>query len=96
MRWEECYENDQQVFSWEYTYDESGRRVAGTLRDSNFMFDGNRTYQHEEKLTTVTTYDVEGAVSNVKTIHYAADGSVEKETFTEGDEVTVTEYTYRK
>lgn len=96
MRWEECYENGELSFSWEYTYDENGKRVTGTLRDSNFMLDGSREYRYEEAVTTVTTYDVEGAVRNVKTAHYNSDGSVEKETFTENDEVTVIEYTYRQ
>lgn len=96
MRWEEYYENEELLFSWEYTYNAEGKRAAGTQRDSNFMIDGSREYQYEDAVTTVTTYDVEGTVRNVKTIHYSADGSVEKETFTEGDETTVTEYTYRQ
>ncbi len=96
MRWEECYENGELAFSWEYTYNENGKRVTGTLRDSNFMLDGSREYRYEEAVTTVTTYDVEGAVRNVKAAYYNSDGSVAKETFTEGDEVTVTEYTYRQ
>ena len=94
MRWEEYYENGIQLFSWEYTYDAEGRRAEGTRRDSNFMLDGSRKYTYEEKITTVTTYDVEGAVRNTKTVHYAGDGSVTKETFTEGEETTVTEYAY--
>lgn len=96
MRWEEYYENGELLFSWEYTYDSEGRRADGTQRDSNFMLDSSRKYTYEEKITTVTTYDVEGAERSVKTIHYADDGNVSKETFTQDGETTVTEYTYRK
>lgn len=96
LRREEYYDNGQLQFSWEYTYGADGNRTEGTLRDSNSMIDGSRKYQYEDTLTTVTTYDVEGNVRNIKTVHYGADGSVVKETFTEGDETTVTEYTYRQ
>ena len=94
MRWEEYYENGMLLFSWEYTYDVDGRRIEGTRRDSNFMPEGSRKYTYENKITTVITYDVEGAERNTKTIHYDNDGSVTKETFTENGETTVTEYTY--
>lgn len=94
MRWEECYENGELLFSWEYAYDGQLRRIEGTQRDSHFMLDGSRKYTYEEKTTTVTTYDIEGAVRNTKTIHYGEDGSVSKETFTQDGETTVTEYTY--
>lgn len=94
MRWEECYENGLQEYSWEYTYDAKGRRVEGTKRDGDFMPDGSRKYTYEDKLTTVTTYDAEGAVRNTRTSHYGDDGTVTKETFTENNETTTTEYTY--
>ena len=96
LRREEYYENGQLQFTWEYTYQSDGKRAEGTLRDSNALLDGSRKYTYEDGVTTVTTYDVEGSVRNIKTIHYGADGSVVKETFTENDETTVTEYTYRQ
>ena len=96
MRWEEYYENGELLFSWEYTYNAEGKRAEGTLRDGFFMVDGSRKYQYEDAVTTVTTYDVEGSVRNTKTIHYDTSGNVVKETFTEDDETTVTEYTYRQ
>ena len=94
MRWEEYYENGILLFSWEYAYDAEGRRVEGTKRDGDFTPSGSRIYTYEDKITTAVTYNAEGAVQNTKTVHYGDDGSVTKETFTEKEETTVTEYTY--
>lgn len=56
--------------------------------------DGRREYKYADAVTTVITYDVQSNVISTKTVHYAADGSVMKETFTSDGETTVTEYTY--
>ena len=94
MRWEECYENQLLQFSWEYTWDEGGRRVSGTLRDGDHKENGSREYRYEDSQTTVITYDGQGQINTTKITQYNADGTVMKESFTHDGETTVTEYTY--